>query len=59
MTLEQFKALPRYPNGRLLDLPAVFHLITDEMLAELHGDDWSYYHELQEELEYLMAEFRG
>jgi hypothetical protein len=33
----------------------VFHLLTDELVEELHSDDWSYYQELVEEIEYEIA----
>jgi hypothetical protein len=51
----EFASLDRYSNGRLMDLPNVFHLLTDELVEELHSDDWSYYHELMEELDYECA----
>jgi hypothetical protein len=54
----EFASLDRYSNGRLMDLPNVFHLLTDELVEELHSDDWSYYHELMEELEYEYALFK-
>lgn len=59
MTLEQFLALPRYTNGRIKGLPDVFLDLTSEQVEMLHGDDWSYYQELQEEVEYMMAELVG
>ena len=51
----EFASLDRYSNGRLLDLPNVFHLLTDELVEELHSDDWSYYQELFDQLEYEYA----
>ena len=59
MTLEQFLVLPRYQNGRIIGLSEVFLEIPQDFLEMLHGDDWSYYFELQEEVEYMLAEFRG
>lgn len=55
LTRAEFFSLDRYMNGRLVDLPNVFHLLTPEIVEELHSDDWSYYHELMEELEYEFA----
>lgn len=55
LTRAEFFSLDRYMNGRLVDLPNVFHLLTPELVEELHSDDWSYYHELMEELEYEFA----
>jgi hypothetical protein len=51
----EFASLDRYSNGRLMDLPNVFHLLTDAQVEELHSDDWSYYQELVEEIEYEYA----
>jgi len=59
MTLEQFLALPRYINGRIKNLSEIFLDLTVEQVEMLHGDDWSYYHELQEEVECMMAELVG
>jgi hypothetical protein len=52
----QFLHLARYPNGRLVGLYDIFLQLTAEQVEMLHGDDWSYYNELREELDYLMAE---
>jgi hypothetical protein len=56
LTDVEFYHLPRH-RGRIVDLPMVFIRLTDDQVNMLHGDDWSYYHELQEELSYLMADF--
>jgi hypothetical protein len=50
-----FLALERYPNGRLKDIADVFLNLTDAQIEQLHSDDWSYYHELQEELNYEIS----
>lgn len=50
----EFEALERYSNGRIMDLSNVFLLLTDGQVEQLHDDDWSYYQELQEELDYEM-----
>ena len=55
LTRAEFFSLDRYMNGRLLDLPNIFYLLTPELVEELHSDDWSYYQELMEELEYAYA----
>ena len=49
-TTEEFLALPRYANGRLKDLPYAFPFLTGNQVKQLHEDDWSYYLELEEEL---------
>jgi hypothetical protein len=53
-----FRNLPRWSNGRLMDLADVFYMLTEEQVAQLHGDDWSYYQDLQEELEYEYSFYR-
>lgn len=55
----EFTRLPRYENGRIKNLPDVFLSLTPQMVVCLQSDDWSYYQELQEELECMMAELRG
>jgi hypothetical protein len=50
LTDAQFAALPRYTNDRIKNLPDVFLLLTPEQVERLHEDDWSYYHELEEEI---------
>lgn len=58
LTWEEFNDLPRYKNGRIKDLPLYFYRLTDEMVECLTGDDWSYYMELQEEVEYELSFYR-
>ena len=56
-TNAEFNALERYPNGRIVDLSECFIWLTEAQVAQLHGDDWSYYDDLQEELRCeMMAE---
>jgi hypothetical protein len=55
MTDTDFAALPRWPNGRLMDLAVIFFMLTPKQVEQLHGDDWSYYNELQEEVEYEIS----
>lgn len=50
LTADQFAVLPRYDNGRIKNLPDVFLSLTPEQVERLHEDDWSYYHELEEEI---------
>jgi hypothetical protein len=50
LSASAFAALDRYSNGRLKDLSDIFLQLTDAQVEQLHGDDWSYYQELQEEL---------
>lgn len=51
----EFYALPRYENGRIKDFPLHFYKLTNDQVEHLHGDDWSYYYELQEEVEYEIS----
>ena len=55
---EQFAALERQ-NGRIVDLPMCYHVLTAGQVEELHSDDWSYYQELLEEEQCLYAEAMG
>ena len=55
LSLPEFLMLARYSNGRLRNLSEVFLDLTEEQVEMLHGDDWSYYHELQEQLSYEMS----
>lgn len=54
----EFYSLPRYGNGRIVDLPMKFLQLTDEQVEQLHGDDWAYYEELQEEVAYELHMMR-
>lgn len=56
LTNKEFKALERNEDGRLINLPDVFYLLTAEQIDKLHEDDWSYYDDLCEEMSYLYAE---
>lgn len=58
LTDTEFYQLPRYENGRIKDLPVCFLLLTPEQVDMLHGDDWSYYQELREEVEYELSFFK-
>lgn len=55
LTTAQFEALPRYENGRIKNLAEVFIFLTNDQVLDLQDDDWSYYQELQEELDYEMS----
>jgi hypothetical protein len=55
LTWEEFNDLNRYKNGRIIDLPLYFYRLTDEQVNMLVGDDWSYYHELKEEMAYELS----
>ena len=62
----EFDALPRYgqtgaslPCGRIVDLPAVFHLLTPPQVCDLDSDDWEYYNELDEEVRVMFEQFKA
>lgn len=48
-TNQEFSELERYSSGRLDGLSVYFMWLTEAQVEKLHSDDWSYYHELQEE----------
>jgi hypothetical protein len=58
MTWDEYMALPRHKNGRIVDLPLYWYRMNQDMLDTLVGDDWSYYLELQEEVAYELSFYR-
>ncbi len=56
MTNKEFAALERNADGRLIYLSDFFMRLTPKQIEALHEDDWSYYHELMEEVDYLNYE---
>jgi hypothetical protein len=56
-TSVEFDAIPRYPNGDIIELTAAYPFITDYQREKLTDDDWSRMIELDEEISYLAAEF--
>ena len=58
LTWEEFNSLARYSNGRIKDLPLYWYRMEPDMVNVLTGDDWSYYMELQEELDYELSFYR-
>lgn len=59
MTNVEFNALARYSNGRLMNLPGVFERLTEAQVKKLESDDWSYYHELQDEVLAMFYEMQS
>lgn len=57
LSMKEFKALKRV-EGRIVDFYDVALLLTPKMVDMLDCDDWSYYHEINEELEYEFAALR-
>ena len=55
-TYAEFKAIPRYSNGDIIDLYDAYCFITDEQRERLTGDDWSRCIEYDEELLCMMAD---
>lgn len=53
MRMEDFQDLDRNANGDIINLYAWHHLLTDKQVEQLTEDDWSRYHEYQEELDIL------
>lgn len=58
LTWEEFMALARYKNGRIMNLSLYWYRMTQDMLDTLTGDDYAYYLELQEEMEYELSFYR-
>lgn len=57
MTNVEFASLARNADGDIIDLVSAYPFITDAQRERLTSDDWSRMIELDEEMEYLMAEF--
>jgi hypothetical protein len=56
MRQQDFKNMKRYPNGDIVDLYNVHHLLTDKQIDKLSDDDWSRVNEYQLELEAMRYE---
>jgi len=53
MRQQDFRNLKRYPNGDIVDLYNIHHLLTDKQIDKLSDDDWSMVNEYQDELSIL------
>ena len=53
MQRSNFVHLPRNADGDIIDLYSIHHLLTDRQVEQLTDDDWSRYHEYQDELNIL------
>ena len=51
-----FKKLERYPDGAIVNLSAIFYLLSKSQINRLTGDDQSRYEDYDEELRCLCAE---
>jgi hypothetical protein len=56
MRQQDFKNMKRYPNGDIVDLYNIHHLLTDKQVDQLSEDDWSRVIEYQLELEAMRYE---
>jgi len=56
MRQQDFKNMKRYPNGDIVDLYNVHHLLTDKQKDSLSDDDWSRVIEYELELEAMRYE---
>ena len=54
-TMKEFRALDRNTDGDLTSMYDHFLLLTDAQVELLTEDDWSRYHDYQEELNYELA----
>lgn len=59
----EFELLERHTDGRLVDLQLHWAYLTQDQLLRLHDDDWSYWHDIRDEVEYeyqmLKKELQG
>ena len=59
MKQKDFRELERYPNGDIVDLYPIHHLLTDRQKNRLTDDDWSRVQEYQDELRMMIYELGG
>ena len=59
MKQKTFRELDRYPNGDIVDLYNIHHLLTDRQINRLSDDDWSRVQEYQDELRRMIYELGG
>lgn len=59
MTQQEFAGLKRYPNGDVVDLYNIHHLLTEKQVDRLSDDDWSRVQEYQDELRMMIYELGG
>ena len=52
MKQKDFRELERYPNGDIVDLYPIHHLLTDRQINRLSDDDWSRVQEYQAEIDF-------
>ena len=55
MRQQDFKALERYPNGDIVDLYPIHHLLTEKQQEQLTDDDWSRVNEYQAEIDFELS----
>jgi len=58
LNMNEFLALPRSEEGRILNMYDNFLFMTPEMVKLLETDDFAYYYDLKEEIEYEMNALR-
>ena len=56
MRRQDFARLERYPNGDVVDLYNIHHLLTEKQVDQLSEDDWSRVQEYQDELRMMIYE---
>jgi phage FluMu protein gp41 len=59
MKRQDFARLKRYPNGDIVDLYNIHHLLTTKQVDQLSDDDWSRVQEYQDELRMMIYELGG
>tara|TARA_R110002020_G_scaffold119651_2_gene272959 strand:+ start:707 stop:910 length:204 start_codon:yes stop_codon:yes gene_type:complete len=58
MKQREFKNLKRYPNGDIVDLYNIHHLLSEGQVNSLSDDDWSRWNEWQDELQMMIYELQ-
>jgi predicted aldo/keto reductase-like oxidoreductase len=59
MKHQDFKQLERYPNGDIVDLYGIHHLLSKKQIDKLSDDDWSRVIEYDLELDAMIGALSG
>ena len=59
MRPQDFKQLERYPNGDIVDLCDIYHLLSEKQIDKLSDDDWSRVNEYNLELDAMVSALSG
>ena len=59
MKHQEFRQLERYPNGDIVDLYDIHHLLSEKQIDKLSDDDWSRVNEYNLELDAMVSALSG